>query len=84
MKAPPLSDCPSCQDTGLRRVIGLGAGIIFKGSGFYQTDYRKNSTATNGEKASSDGAQSEKKPGKDTVSSGAKDAKKATPSSPNS
>ncbi len=43
MKADPLTDCPACENRDLRRVIGLGAGIIFKGSGFYQTDYRKES-----------------------------------------
>jgi predicted nucleic acid-binding Zn ribbon protein len=32
--------CPACKKKKARRVIGPGAGIIFKGSGFYQTDYR--------------------------------------------
>lgn len=36
----PLTKCPKC-DKGLRRLIGNGSGIIFKGSGFYSTDYRK-------------------------------------------
>ena len=36
----PLRKCPECSK-GVRRVIGNGAGIIFKGSGFYATDYRK-------------------------------------------
>lgn len=36
----PLSRCPKCKKA-LRRIIGNGAGIIFKGSGFYATDYRK-------------------------------------------
>jgi putative FmdB family regulatory protein len=35
-----LAECPECQGA-LRRLIGAGAGIIFKGSGFYCTDYRK-------------------------------------------
>lgn len=34
-----LTDCPECGGD-LRRLIGPGAGIVFKGSGFYQTDYR--------------------------------------------
>lgn len=38
--AAPLRKCPSCKKTKLRRLIGMGAGVIFKGSGFYQTDYR--------------------------------------------
>lgn len=36
----PLRKCPKCKKLKLRRLIGSGAGIIFKGSGFYQTDYR--------------------------------------------
>lgn len=35
----PLQKCPKCK-CPVRRLIGRGAGIIFKGSGFYQTDYR--------------------------------------------
>ncbi len=37
--AEPLKKCPKCRGN-LRRKIGSGAGIIFKGSGFYVTDYR--------------------------------------------
>ncbi|MGH7995550.1 MAG: FmdB family zinc ribbon protein, partial [Opitutaceae bacterium] len=33
--------CPKCKKAGLKRLIGEGAGIIFKGSGFYVTDYKK-------------------------------------------
>jgi len=38
--AEPIKACPKC-DGRLERLIGGGAGIIFKGSGFYATDYRK-------------------------------------------
>ena len=38
--AKPLRKCPKCGKMKLRRLIGTGAGIIFKGSGFYETDYR--------------------------------------------
>ena len=38
--AKPITLCPKCKKNKLRRLIGRGAGIIFKGSGFYQTDYR--------------------------------------------
>ena len=41
MKDDPFSQCPSCGKDGLKRLIGLGAGIIFKGSGFYETDYKR-------------------------------------------
>ncbi len=40
MSDKPLSKCPKCNKK-IRRLIGSGAGIIFKGSGFYATDYRK-------------------------------------------
>jgi putative FmdB family regulatory protein len=42
MKDEALKVCPKCGGA-LRRLIGTGAGIIFKGSGFYQTDYRSKS-----------------------------------------
>lgn len=37
----PLEKCPKCKQK-VKRLIGSGSGIIFKGSGFYATDYRKN------------------------------------------
>jgi putative FmdB family regulatory protein len=41
--ASPQTVCPACQEPKLRRKIGPGAAILFKGSGFYQTDYRSDS-----------------------------------------
>lgn len=38
--AKPTRKCPECGKLKAERVIGPGAGVIFKGSGFYQTDYR--------------------------------------------
>ena len=38
---PVLRKCPSCGRLGLKRLIGSGAGILFKGSGFYETDYKR-------------------------------------------
>jgi putative FmdB family regulatory protein len=51
--ANPLRKCPQCGKSALKRLIGTGAGILFKGSGFYCTDYRsdgykKASTGDNG------------------------------------
>ena len=43
MKENPKRKCPECGRLRARRLIGPGAGIIFKGSGFYQTDYRSQS-----------------------------------------
>jgi putative FmdB family regulatory protein len=39
----PLKQCPKCGRKKLRRLFGAGAGLIFKGSGFYLTDYRSES-----------------------------------------
>lgn len=38
--ASPLKKCPGCGKSKLKRLMGMGAGLIFKGAGFYQTDYR--------------------------------------------
>ena len=46
MKDIPLVSCPKCSHDSLFRVIGLGGGMIFKGTGFYQTDYKKSNTST--------------------------------------
>jgi putative FmdB family regulatory protein len=43
MSAPVKRKCPDCGKLRLRRLMGTGAGVIFKGSGFYQTDYRSDS-----------------------------------------
>jgi len=43
MNDKPLKKCPKCKKSKLRRVFGAGAAILFKGSGFYQTDYRSES-----------------------------------------
>lgn len=63
MKSAPLTDCPDevCGGKGtVKRLIGSGAGLIFKGSGFYVTDYKKQnscggtSSASNGKAKSND------------------------------
>src|SRR6478672_11976116 len=41
--AAPIKRCPECGKAKVRRLIGTGAGLIFKGSGFYITDYRDKS-----------------------------------------
>ena len=41
MTDKPLRKCPKCGKLKLQRLIGAGAGIIFKGSGFYETDYKR-------------------------------------------
>lgn len=39
----PLRKCPACGRSALERQIGVGAAVLFKGPGFYQTDYRSES-----------------------------------------
>lgn len=43
MTEPKLDKCPKCGKAELQRLIGSGAGMIFKGSGFYETDYKRKS-----------------------------------------
>ena len=43
MKDEPLTKCPKCKKKKLNRLLGTGAGLLFKGSGFYITDYRSDS-----------------------------------------
>ncbi len=74
--AGALKKCPGCGRLKLRRLIGAGAGVIFKGSGFYQTDYRSDSYRKAAEK---DGPAGKDKSGeKSTEKSTEKTAKKDT------
>ena len=43
MRDEPLKKCPKCKKQSLKRLVGSGAGLIFKGTGFYITDYKKKS-----------------------------------------
>lgn len=47
IKDSPLVTCPNCKQDRLQRVIGAGGGMIFKGSGFYLTDYKSGKTSKN-------------------------------------
>jgi len=53
MSDPPRKRCPKCRGK-VRRLIGTGAGMIFKGSGFYVTDYRSDSYKEQKKKESGD------------------------------
>ena len=77
--ARPLRKCPKCGKNRLKRLIGAGTGIIFKGSGFYETDYRsegykeakkkdeKPATESKDKKDTKGGTTSETKPTKDVT-----------------
>jgi putative FmdB family regulatory protein len=63
MKDAPLKKCPKCSKLGLKRLIGGGAGLIFKGSGFYITDYKnKGGSSAASSSAADKPAASESKP----------------------
>jgi putative FmdB family regulatory protein len=71
----PLKKCPECHRKKLRRLIGPGGGLIFKGSGFYSTDYRSSSytkaaKADNGSSGSSGSSSTDAK-GKTSANDGA-------------
>jgi len=63
IKARPLRKCPDCGKPALKRLVGTGAGIIFRGPGFYQTDYRTESykQGEKSEKGKTDTTAQEKK-----------------------
>ncbi|MEZ6057275.1 MAG: zinc ribbon domain-containing protein [Planctomycetaceae bacterium] len=63
IKAEPVKTCPACGEETAKRQIGPGAGIIFKGTGFYQTDYRSDSysKAAAADKKASESPSSESK-----------------------
>ena len=69
-----LRKCPRCGKLALKRLIGTGAGLIFKGSGFYTTDYRSESYKESAKKEKPEKT-SEKK---DTTTTPAKSEAKST------
>ena len=61
MTAESLTICPKCGKAELKRLMGAGAGMVFKGSGFYLTDYKKSGTSTtSSSKPASDSSKEEK------------------------
>lgn len=72
--ARPIRKCPACKANKLVRLIGTGGGIIFRGSGFYQTDYRSEEYKKAASAESKEGKKDkDSKDSKDSKGSGAKD-----------
>ncbi len=71
--------CPECGKSKLRRLFGTGAAIVFKGSGFYQTDYRSDSYKKRAaaDKPASDSKSSDSKSSDSKGSSSGKSDKKS-------
>ena len=78
MSAKPERTCPRCGKKALERLIGTGAALLFKGSGFYQTDYRTESYRKAAE-ADKPAAPAESKPGADSKGDAAKPKTEAKP-----
>lgn len=76
MRDEPLKKCPKCHRAALKRLVGGGAGLIFKGTGFYITDYRKKEKAP---AAGDSKAPADAKPSGAPKDAGAKPAAAATP-----
>jgi putative FmdB family regulatory protein len=77
---PELEKCPECKKKKLRRLMGTGAALMFKGSGFYTTDYRSESykkSASADKSSSGDSAKSGGDSGKSDSSSKKSESKPA-------
>lgn len=76
MSEEPRKKCPSCGKLKLKRQLGAGAGFLFKGSGFYITDYRsddyKKKAKAESDKSSSASSESKKSSGEKSASGGDK------------
>ena len=82
MTEPVKRKCPKCGKNSLERLIGIGAGVLFKGGGFYETDYRSDSykKAAEADKKSSE-TKSESKSGDGAADSKTKPEASAAPKS---
>ena len=80
MSAKLLVKCPACGKRKLRRLFGTGAGIIFKGSGFYETDYKKKTGMRDEEPKPVSKSDSKAESKSDGKSDGKSDAKSDAPS----
>ncbi|MEY4939776.1 MAG: hypothetical protein RIQ93_1511 [Verrucomicrobiota bacterium] len=68
----PLKKCPKCKKAGVKRLVGGGAGLIFKGTGFYITDYKNKGAGK--KEGSSDSKPAESKPAAESKAASTKPA----------
>src|SRR5580704_16097128 len=87
IKSGPVRKCPHCGKNRVKRLIGTGSGLIFKGGGFYETDYRSEAYKS-AAKADAKAGEAAPPPAKESTTSSstadaaskpAGDAKPATP-----
>ncbi len=87
IKAEPTKKCPKCKKAKAERIISAGGGIIFKGTGFYQTDYRSENYKKGADAAkkamdgSSSSSESKSSDSKSTDKKGSSDSGKSSKSS---
>lgn len=86
ISAEPERRCPQCKKLKLRRLIGTGAAVVFKGSGFYQTDYRsesyKKSAAAESKSSSGESKSSSESSKSESSSTGGSSEKQSGATSP--
>lgn len=69
----PLVMCPECQKKSLKRIIAGGAGLVFKGTGFYITDYKNENKSVTASSEKKPDVKSEKKQKEKEIKSNKKD-----------
>lgn len=87
IKDAPLKKCPVCGKETLQKLMGTGAGLIFRGSGFYLTDYKKQTSTAGSDQGKPAKAESKSEPvneKKADTKSGSKDTSKTASKSENS
>ena len=83
MNDNPVKSCPKCKKRKAKRLLGVGAGLIFKGTGFYETDYinksggEKKEGSSDSDSGSSDSSKSSDS-GKSSESSKSSDSKSSS------